>query len=297
MGQTNSSSLTDNVIDLAVSSVTAVDFSAFANLTAINNLSIKGCSNVNITDVNQTLSGMIDFKAYQEAVQTTSQRVDLDQLIKQQQEMIAQSVSLTSQEMQTALHNLTKINQQIQSTVVSQCATNTTLLNNIELESCTNNNITRINQTNAAQVMQNCIMQAVQNSESYTSLKQILDQKSSIVVKDSLMSLFYIFIAIGVILLILFLGPGLAMGSVVKGLSQGPMKLMMVYVALVVVLLLTHWYMHAECSRQLKPLSFFGLFSFPPSWCRSRGAAIIGYGVLGLGTLFLIYRVSLIKAE
>jgi len=296
MGQTSSSSLTDNVIDLAVTSVTAVDFSAFANLTAVNNISVKGCSNVNITDINQTLSGMIDFKAYQEAVQTTSQRVDMDQLIKQQQDMIAQSVSLTSQEMSTALHNLTKINQQIQSTVVNQCATNTTLLNNIDFESCTNANITRVNQTNAAQVMQNCIMRSVQNSESYTALKQILDQKSSLVVKDSLMSLAFILLAIGAILLIIFLGPGLAIGGVVKGLSQGPLKLMMVYVALAFVLILTHWYTHAECSRQLRPLSFFGLFSFPPSWCRSVGAAIVGYAVLGLGSLILIWRVSLIKA-
>jgi len=198
-GVSRATSLTDNLVDIAVNATTSVDMNAFANLNARNNISIKNCHHIRITDVNQTISGLIDFGAFQQAVQATSQSVNMDQVLRQQQEMIAQSVNLSAQEMETATHNLTMINQTVRNAVSSSCTTSTNLTNNIDFEYCSDVDATMLRQENAAKVIQNCVMSSVQSSEQYTQLKQLLDQKSKMTVENSLNAFVMIIIAVAVL--------------------------------------------------------------------------------------------------
>ena len=255
MGGSQSSSLTDNVVDIAVNAATTVDMSAFANLNARNDISIRGCHNVTIRDVNQKISGMIDFRAYQQAVQSTSQSLNLDQVIKQQQEMIAQSISLTTQQMDTVTHNLTRINQTIQNAASQSCSTNTNLTNNITFEYCSNIDATLLRQENAATVIQNCVMQAVQSSEQYTALKQLLDQKSSMKVENTFATFLYILIAIAVIIVLVIVGIPLfgvaTFQATLKAIVSWRMLVILLVIAVIVgTIFLVRYFLRKRESRK-----------------------------------------------
>lgn len=303
MGNNNSvDSVMASIVNIAIDQQNTSIFSDSATVNSSNVVNFTGCSCLCIEEINQMTNAGLSLDAYAKAVQTSLSQDSIDQLIENQVSLIAQSLGLGANEARSTVDSVTNLTKKILNTASASCAAQVSSMNVVDMRSlgiptatCFGNTIGAINQTAGTTLMSRCVMDSIQASSEYTDLKQKLQSLTKLEVKDSLMSVFWILMAVAAILMILVASPGIAAGSLLKGMSQGGMKQVMVYLMMVLVIVAMHWYLHRECVNHAGGYSFFGLFTFPPSWCHSQTAAGIAFVVVGMASLFMVWGLALRK--
>lgn len=205
MGSQSSKNIQRQATDLLIESVTTTAFTSAQTFSGLNSINIKGCKNVDLSDIIQSTEAFVNLESIQKATQAATQKVNLEQIVQQQADLIAQSISLSKVEMKSVSENLLKLNQSALTAISASCTQNSLAVNAVNLEDCEFIRMKLVKQTNVIKSIANCVQDAVQSSEQFTELKQLMDQKTKVEVKDSFKSIALIIFAIAAVLLVVLI--------------------------------------------------------------------------------------------
>lgn len=285
MGNTSSRSTQENVVKIFMDQVTQTALDSTQTFSASNLINIKGCSGVDLSQITQSNSAFVSQEAFQTAMTTAAQNLDLSQILKQQADMIAQNVNLATQDMDTVQRNLTEINQTLRTMISTTCQQSAAASNTINLEDCAAIRATLISQTNAVSAALSCVQRAIQNTSQFVQLSQTLDQATKLEVKNAINSIVMLILALIGLVFAIALFPGIAAGGLFKAVPRAAQ----LWLACALLIPVMHVYMYRAVSQPNGGALRIWRFTIVPGWCRTSTHAAIGVAVIGLLSSLLVF--------